>query len=178
MIVETLAPGARWFRICDRTWLDPVEDSFAQEKGGRWNPPGSWRTLYLCGDMVTARLNLDRFIAAWPYEPEDLDDRVGPDLAVVTLPRAQSVVDVHSAAGVAAVGLPASYPVDEAGLPVSHSVCHRIGVAAKGLELRGVHYRSARTDYGAGRELAWFPATARSRARLVERISFTGWFWR
>ena len=36
---------------------------------------------------MTARLNLDRFIAGWPYEPEDLDDGNGPHLAVATLDR-------------------------------------------------------------------------------------------
>lgn len=177
MIKETLVAGSEWFRICDRAWADPTDDTFAQALGGRWNPPGSWRTLYLSGDVVTARLNLDRFIAQWPYEPEDLDDRFGPDLAVVTLPRSQNVADVHSARGVRSAGLPATYPFDARGREVPHEVCQAVGERARTHKLRGVHTRSAATPHGAGRELAWFPATARSRAALARRFSFTDWFW-
>lgn len=177
MIPEELASRGEWFRICDRDWRDPTDDSFAQLTGGRWNPPASWRTLYLCADVVTARLNLDRFIGRWPYEPEDLDDRLGPDLTTVTLPRDQTVAEVHSPAGVRAVGLPATFPLDGAGQLVAHSICQRIGVRIRAQGLRGVHCRSAQTPNGAGRELAWFPATSRSRARLVHRAAFTDWFW-
>jgi len=122
-------------------------------------------------------LNLDRFIAQWPYEPEDLDDRHGPDLAVMTLPRAQQVADVHSVSGVAAVGLPATYPLDGAGQLVSHPDCRLVGGRVRDAGLRGVHCRSAQTSRGAGRELAWFPASTRSRALLVRRIRYTSWFW-
>jgi hypothetical protein len=69
---------------------------------------------------VTARLNLERFVERWPYEPEDLRTDTG---------------------------------------------------------LRGVRCRLAQAPRGAGRELAWFPATARSRATLVERRSFDAWYW-
>ncbi len=177
MIAERLPPGQEWFRICDAGWVDPLDDTFSAERGGRWNPPGSWRTLYLCADMVTARLNVDRFIAGWPYEPEDLDDSHGPHLAVAALPRDQVVADVHTAAGVSAAGLPPRYPLDAAGEVVSHAACQQVGVAAREAGLRGVHCRSARTDHGAGRELAWFAATVRSRARLVRRLRFSEWFW-
>jgi hypothetical protein len=177
VIDERLEDRRRWFRICEARWGDPLDDTFAAVHGGRWNPPRSWRTLYLNEDLVTARLNLDRFIAGWPYEPEDLDDDAGPQLAVATLPRDQLVADVHTPEGVAAVDLPVPYPVDAAGRLVSHHVCRSIGERVHAAGRRGVRYRSAQTPRGAGRELAWFPATARSRARLVERRSFTEWFW-
>lgn len=177
MIAEQLADGHRWHRICEAGWVDPLDDSFAAVRGGRWNPPGSWRTLYLNEDVVTARLNLERFIAGWPYEPEDLDDRHGPHLAVATLPRRQRAADVHTPDGVTAVGLPATYPLDADGALVPHEPCQRVGAEVRAAGLRGVRSRSAQAPHGAGRELAWFPATARSRARLVERRPFTDWFW-
>lgn len=177
MITERLRDGHHWFRIADRRWRDPLDPGFAQQAGRRWNPPDSWPTLYLNEDLVTARLNLRLFIAGWPYEPEDLRDDHGPDLAVATLPRRQQVADVHTPAGVTAVGLPASYPVDGSGAVVAHAPCQRIGVAAKEAGLRGVRCRSARAPDGAGRELAWFPATARSRATLVRRRAFSDWYW-
>lgn len=177
MIEEKLPSSAEWFRICDRSWNDPTDDSFARAAGGRWNPPDSWRTLYVSADEVTSRLNLDRFIARWPYEPEDLDDRSGPDLAVLVLPRDQSVADVHTMDGVAAVGLPRTYPLDSGGGLVGHERCRQVGSDVHAAGLRGVHCRSAVTTHGAGRELAWFPATSRSRARLARRIRFNDWFW-
>ena len=177
MIQERLQDGHHWLRICEAGWDDPLDDTFAQFRGGRWNPPGSWRTLYLNEDVVTARLNLDRFIAGWPYEPEDLDDDTGPHLAVATLPRNQTVADVHSPAGVAAVGLPASYPSDRTGEPVAYARCRTVGEEVRAAGLRGIRCRSAQAAHGAGRELAWFPATSRSRAHLVERRRFSDWFW-
>jgi hypothetical protein len=177
VITERLHDGHEWFRIADRGWRDPLDPRFAQRAGRRWNPPDSWPTLYLNEDLVTARLNLRLFIARWPYEPEDLRDDRGPDLAVATLPRRQQVADVHTPAGVAAVGLPASYPVDPAGALVAHVPCQRIGTVVKAAGLRGVRCRSARAPDGAGRELAWFPATARSHATLARRLRFTAWYW-
>lgn len=177
MIEERLDDGHEWLRICDAAWTDPVDDTFARARGGRWNPPGSWRTLYLNEDLVTARLNLDRFIAGWPYEPEDLDDDTGPHLAVTTLPRDQAVADVHTPGGVAAVGLPTTYPNDSTGSLVPHGICQSIGEQVHAAGLRGIRCRSAQAPHGAGRELAWFPATSRSHAHLVDRRTFAEWFW-
>lgn len=177
MIAELLADRHRWLRICEAGWRDPLDPGFAQVRGGRWNPPGSWPTLYLNEDIVTARLNLNSFIAGWPYRPEDLNDATGPHLAVATLPRNQIVADVHTPEGVSAVGLPSSYAVDASGDLVSHDVCRQIGEDVKEVGLRGVRCRSARAPLGEGRELAWFPATTRSRAHLIDRRQYTDWFW-
>lgn len=177
MISEQIPDGHRWLRICEARWDDPLDPSFAQVHGGRWNPPDTWPTLYLNEDVVTARLNLEAFIAGWPYRPEDLDDASGPQLATATLPRNQTVADVHTPQGVAAVGLPPTYPVAADGTTVPHDVCQRIGVEVKQAELRGVRCRSAQAPLGAGRELAWFPATTRSRAHLIGRLPFAEWFW-
>ena len=177
MIAESIPDGHRWLRICEAGWDDPLDPTFAQFRGGRWNPPQSWPTLYLNEDVVTARLNLDAFIAGWPYRPEELDDEHGPQLVVATLPRNQTVADVHTPDGVTAVGLPAGYPVDEGGGLVAHDTCQKIGRRMREAGWRGVRCRSAQAPRGAGRELAWYPATARSRARLIERRNFVDWFW-
>jgi len=146
-------------------------------RGGRWNPPDSFATLYLNEDQVTARLNLRRFIADWPYEPEDLRADTGPVLIGASLPRDQDVADCHTPGGVAALELPPTYPYDRAGRLVEHGRCQAIGQRIKDANLRGVRARSAQTRDGAGRELAWFPATARSRAQLVSRLRFDAWYW-
>jgi hypothetical protein len=174
---EVLPDGHVWLLIADPAWVDPLDPVFAQDQGARWNPPDSFRVLYFNEDVVTARLNLRLFIAGWPFEPEDLRDDTGPWLVSARLPRAQRVADVHSRQGVAAVGLPASYPLDVDGQIVGHDLCQPIGADAHRRGFRGVRCRSARTPDGAGRELAWFPATSRSRARLVDVTPFSAWFW-
>lgn len=177
MISELLADGHQWLRVADPAWTDPLDPGFAAERGGRWNPPEGHPTLYLNEDVVTARLNLRAFIGGWPYEPEDLRDDTGPCLVAATLPRRQRVLDAHSRNGVRAVGLPMTYPLTDDGEPVPHETCQRIGEEARSRDLRGVRARSARVPDGAGRELAWFPATRRSRARAVSTWPFEEWFW-
>jgi hypothetical protein len=174
---ELLSDSHIWLRLADPAWDDPLDPSFAAARGGRWNPPDSFPTLYLNEDRTTARINLRAFITGWPYEPEDLADDAGPVLVAARLPRRQRVADCHSREGVRATGLPATYPLDDRSELVGHERCQPIGQAAKNARLRGVRYRSAREPDGAGRELAWFPATARSRARLVGREAFTDWYY-
>lgn len=174
---ERLSDGWTWWRIADPAWADPLDPSFAAKRGGRWNPPDSFPTLYLNEDRVTARLNLRAFIARWPYEPEDLRPDSGPVLVGAVLPRAQDACDVHTPAGVRGAGLPAAYPLDDKGKPVPRSRCQPIGARVKKLGLRGVRARSAQSKDGAGRDLAWFPATARSTAARTATLSFDRWYW-
>ena len=177
LIEESLADGHLWWRIAEASWADPLDPSYAMRQGGRWNPPGSFPTLYLNEDRVTARLNLRRFIARWPYEPEDLRNDTGPILTGARLPRGQVFCDCHTRKGVAAAGLPPTYPWANDSTPVPHGLCQGIGLRARSEGLRGVRARSAPSPDGAGRELAWFPATVSSKARSVRRLSFEDWFW-
>jgi RES domain len=174
---ERLPDGRTWYRIAEANWIDPLDPSFAAVVGGRWNPPGSHPTLYLNEDRITARLNLRTFIDGWPYDPEDLLDQNGPVLFHATLPTRQRVADIHSRIGVAAVGLPPSYPMDADGNLVEHAVCQPIGLEAKRAGLRGVRARPACAPEGGGRELAWFPATRKSHARVQLIQSFETWYW-
>ncbi len=174
---ELLTDRWTWWRIADTDWSNPLDPSFAEQRGGRWNPAGGFPTLYLNEDKVTARLNLRAFIAQWPYEPEDLRADTGPVLVGANLPRRQQVCDAHSRAGVQAAGLPSTYPVDARGKLVTHQTCQAVGVKAKQQSLRGVRTRSAQSRDGAGRELAWFPATDRSVAKTAKTLSFEAWYW-
>ncbi|HEX6286750.1 MAG TPA: RES family NAD+ phosphorylase, partial [Acidimicrobiia bacterium] len=167
--VETLTDGHRWLRVADPLWSDPLDPSFAQSHGGRWNPPGSFPTLYLNEDLHTARAQVVALLRGSPVEPDDLDD--GFDLVTATLPRAQEVADAVDDEGLESLGLPETYPRYGNGRPIRHDVCQGIGLAVKSAGLRGVHARSAATDDGSGRELAWYPARESSRAKLEERRS-------
>lgn len=174
---EALRDNHTWWRIADIAWHDPLDPRFAERQGGRWNSPGCFAALYLNEDVVTARLNLRAFIAQWPYEPEDLRNEIGPVLVGAKLPRKQRVCDVHTRSGVRAAGLPATYPLESDGVLVSHARCQPIGQRAKADGLHGVRARSAQSRDGAGRELAWFPATVRSLARRIETRAFDAWYW-
>ena len=110
-ISERLPDRWTWWRIAEQSWSNPLDPEFARQRGGRWNPPHSFPTLYLNEDKVTARLNLRAFIAQWPYEPEDLRPDTAPVLVGASLPRRQSVCDAHTPQGIAALGLPLTYPL-------------------------------------------------------------------
>lgn len=176
MIVERLPDGHLWLRVADPAWADPLDPGFAAANGGRWNPPGSFPVLYLNEDLVTARVNTTRFLEGKPYRPEDLRDDNAPVLVEATLPRRQDVADIHSPAGVRHAGLPTTYPIDGSGQVVGHDRCQAVGVAVHEAGLRGVRCRSANGPFGAGRELAWFPARG-SRAHPGATRRFSSWFW-
>ena len=161
MIDVQLPDGHVWLRITRPHYVDPFDPEFAARRGGRWNPPGSWPTLYLNEDLATVHAQVRHLFGGRGIEPDDLDDDAPIRLAAATLPGRQRVADVVSAGGVAAAGLPDEYPLAVAGHAVGHDVTQAIGVVAHTSGLRGVWCRSAA---GVGCELAWFPA-ARSAAR-------------
>jgi len=173
---ERLPDAQRWLRVVDPSWSDPLDPTYAAASGGRWNPPSSFPVLYLNEDLRTARANLAAFVAGWPYTLADLRDDRAPALAVARLPRSQVVADACSPAGLRSLGLPVSYPLDASGVPVPRERCQPLGAELRAGGLRGVHCRSARVPDGSGRELAWFPASPRSRAELLRLMPFATWY--
>ncbi len=152
--MNTTPIGGRYYRVANPEWADPVDASFAARfPGQRWNPPGL-SCLYLNHDVATARANVYRQFRGLPYSPESLEPAMAPQLVEVEIPSGQAA-DAHSDEGLAAVGLPATYPQDPSGGVVPHEVCQPIGQAAHDANLDGVDYRSAAP--GGTRELAWFP---------------------
>lgn len=141
-----------WVRVAKPDWRDPFDASFAGAHGGRWNPPGSWPTLYLNRDLDTARAQVARLLAGTFADPDDLSDDAFV-LVAARLPAAE-VADVVSDSGVKAAGLPLTYPLNANGSVVSHGRCRAIGVQARDAGLGGVEARSACTPDGSGRELA------------------------
>jgi len=160
----TLPDRRVWLRVADPLWANPLDPSFAEAAGGRWNPPASFPVLYLNADVGTARLQIERLVEDQPFTADDLDDDAFV-LIAATLPRSQTCADAVSRAGLGALGLPPSYPMSDAGGVVERGVCQSIGAEVHEAGLRGVWCRSAASRSHAGRELAWFPASARSRAR-------------
>lgn len=175
LVTTRLADGHEWLRVADPSWGDALDPEYAAQAGGRWNPPGSFRTLYLNEDLHTARAQISKLLDGSPIEPGDLDP--GFDLVVATLPRAQTVADLRDEKGLESVGLPATYPRYGNGRPVKHDACQSVGIDVHDRGLRGVLARSAATSDDSGRELAWFPAQKSSRAKLVRRHSFADWWF-
>ncbi len=162
----SLPDGRAWLRVAEPEWVDPLDASHAATAGGRWNPPGSYPTLYLNGDVPTARMQVQRLLDGTPFTLDDLDDDAYV-LVAATLPRSQACADAATPSGLEALGLPASYPLDAGGAPVDHARCQAVGEAVHAGGLRGIWCVSAARRDRVGRELAWFPATARSKARPV-----------
>jgi hypothetical protein len=176
MITEPLPEGQVWFHVVDPAWDTPVDPATAEAAGGRWNPPGSFPTLYLAESMTAARADVVRLFAGTPVHPEDLRDDRGPALARVVLPKRQTVVDVHTNAGLDAAGLARSYPSTSTGRPIPIGRCQAIGAEAHAAGARGVHARSPEASALHERTLAWFP-TPRAHAEVVGVVPFGDWWY-
>ncbi len=175
MIVTQIPDGHVWLRITRPHYADPFDPSFAQRRGGRWNPPGSWPTLYLNEDLATVHAQVRHLFIGRGVEPDDLDDDAPIRLAACTLPGRQRVADVITDAGVEAVGLPSSYPSDADG--VAGSALDHPGKSVPACTRRGLRGVWCRSAAGVGHELAWFPAD-RSAARPVWRSPRPYGAWR
>lgn len=172
-----LPDGRIWLRVADPDWVDPLDWSHAQERGGRWNAPGTHGALYLNANVTTARMQVERMLAGTSVRLEDLDDDAYV-LVAATLPARQNSADAVSSEGLRALGLPSSYPRTSAGREIAPGVCHEVGETAKAARLRGIWCRSNCTADGRGREVAWFPATSRSHAKAVWATSKPLGQWR
>jgi hypothetical protein len=84
-------------------------------------------------------------------------------------------VDAVSDEGLGALGLPATYPIDERGAAVPHAACQPIGQAAWDAGEPGIACRSAASSAPArAEELAFF---ARRRLRVARSEAFADWYW-
>lgn len=167
--------GGSYLRVADANWSDPLDASFAKDHGGRWNAPGSYPVLYLNADRETARANVRAKFAELPYGPEDLDPLDAPHLVEVMVPDGRGC-DVRPDAGLAAVGLPTTYPDDGSGQLVGWGPCQTVGREAHERDLDGVACRSAAP--GGNEELAWFARPERRQASAGARLEFPDWYWR
>ena len=168
------SPGHLWLRLADRAWVDPLDGSFAQETGGRWNPPKSWPTLYFSRDVETARGQILRLLEGTSVNPDDLTDDAY-ELVALVLP-AMRVVDIVTDEGVVDAGLPLTYPCDAAGQLITHAACQRIAQDAHASGADGIEARSALIPVYplATTELAWWPG-AQAPAQVGERVPYGHW---
>lgn len=171
-----LTQSGRFNRVADPAWADPLDPSYAQRAGGRWNPPRSFGVVYLNADLATARANVTGRFGGLPYGPEDLDLDQAPVLIEVDL-HSERYVDAISAAGVRAIELPDSYPSYPDGSTVPHSICQPIGQTLYDDAELGIAGRSAAAGAEGGCELAWFARPGRTPLVPQSRRAFDHWFW-
>ena len=163
-----------WLRVASPDWVNPLDPAWAGTHGGRWNPPHSFPTLYLNADLRTAQLQIERLCIGMPFTPEDLADSAYT-LIPVRLPPSQRAADAVTVEGLAALGLPASYPLGRNGELIDHAVCQPIGNKVRESRLNGVWCRSAASADGRGRELAWFSGTRAAQPVRKKPIPFGQW---
>jgi hypothetical protein len=161
--------------VADDSWEDPLDASWADRRGGRWNAPGDGPTLYLNADVDTARAQIARLLADTALDVEDLRDDAPFVLVPVGLPSRQRVADATSDVGLVALGLPRTYPRRARGGEVPWTACRAAARVVRDDGLRGVLARSAATADGHGRELAWFPARGVHAHALGSPVRFAEW---
>jgi RES domain len=172
--VRHVRRGGAYLRVADRDWDDPLSGEYARDRGGRWNPPGSFAVVYLNASVPVARAQVRDKLEPQGIRPEDLQADEGPVLVHTTIPP-DDYVDVVTDRGCTSLGLPTTYPVDKQEKLVPHSVCQPIGQRAWEEKKPGIACRSAaRTAPTDGEELAFF---ARRPLKADRTEAFADWYW-
>ena len=72
--------------MADPAWRRPLDPGFAAQRGGRWNPPGSFPVIYLCATRDVARANVLRRFVGLPYGLIDVFPERRPVLIETDVP--------------------------------------------------------------------------------------------
>lgn len=174
---RTIRRGGSYNRLAEPSWADPLDTSYSRQRGGRWNPPGSFGGLYLNRDLRMARLQVQHRLRGHPYGVEDLDESEQHDLVSVEVAE-RDWLDCLTVPGLAAVGFPATYPRHRNGRQVRHADCQLVGRSAFEDGGPGIAYRSAATGaLPTDEELGVFDRDADTGVRMTGRQPFADWFW-
>jgi hypothetical protein len=169
-----------YLRVCDPEWTDCTDTSYSKTVGGRWNERGRFGVLYLCRDLTVAAANARKNFEGEIHSLYDLKPEFRPVLMEFSLGRSpgRRFIDAVSTAGLAALGLPASYPRTEHGAMVPRARCRTVGARAYAAGEAGIACRSAAEAARAawiGEELALFDR-ASGQAVPGNRRAFADWY--
>jgi RES domain len=174
---RTIRRGGSYNRLAEPSWADPLATNYSTDRGGRWNPPGSFGVLYLNRDLRVARLQVQHKLRGQPYGVEDLDESEQHDLVEVEVAE-RDWLDCVTAAGLQAVGLPETYPRHRNGRPVRHVDCQPIGQLAFEDARPGIACRSAATGASpTDEELGVFDRDVDTSVQMTGKHLFADWFW-
>jgi hypothetical protein len=152
--MKSVSREGTYYRVYKPDWGDPLDTSFAKERGGRWSPPREFGVLYLNHSVDVAAANARASHAGRAIGLFDLKPDRRPGLLQVCVSRS-SVLDVVTAVGISALRLPKTYPFS-----IARARCWPIARRAYAdVKLSGIACRSAaectKTTW-IGEELAWF----------------------
>jgi RES domain len=174
---RTVRRGGSYNRLAEPDWADPLDTSYSQQRGGRWNAPGTYGVLHLNRDPGVARLQVQHKLRGQPYGVEDLDESEQHDLVDVEVSD-REWLDCVTDEGLESVGLPATYPRHRNRRPVRHTTCRPVGQAAFDDEQHGIACRSAATGASLNdEELGVFDRDVSSIVQITGRHPFADWFW-
>jgi RES domain-containing protein len=174
--VQHVRRGGEYYRVCDPSWTDPSDTTFSKQNGGRWNPPDAgaragFGALYLNATLDVARANAERHVRSLfgtAATIDDLDPAVLPDLQHYDVTE-EEFLDAVTPAGIAALGLTATYPVD-----IPHPPCQGIAAASYAAGDHGVAALSAVAPDE--EELVIFDRSVSMLAVKRTRQTFEDWF--
>jgi hypothetical protein len=171
--VRHVRRGGEYLRVADRSWREPLSGEHARIRGGRWNSPGAFGVVYLNASIEVARAQVRHRLERRGIRPEDILVDEGPVLVHTTVSEGD-YVNAITDAGLRALRLPVTYPLDPQGRVIPHSACQPIGQRAWDARERAIACRSAAASAPAsGQELAYF---GRRGLRVRETQLFTDWY--
>jgi RES domain-containing protein len=168
--------GGAYYRVAKRSWKNPADTNYSKSFGGRWNEPDrpgrpGFGALYLNATVAVARHNANlqvrRELGA-TITIDDLAPEAQPDLQHFEIAKAD-FVDAATAAGIALLGLSASYPTD-----VPHPPCQGIAAAAYADGENGIVPLSALDPVS--EELVIFDFAVLRLATPTKRVTFADWY--
>lgn len=138
-------------------------------------PPGNFGVVYLNASVELARAQVRHKLETRSIRPEDLSPDQGPVLIHTHVPT-DDYVDAIADAGLLALGLPDTYPLDRRGQPIAQNICQPIGRRAWDASEPGIACRSAaRFAPANGEELAFFARRRRLRVDAID--AYADWYW-
>lgn len=168
--------GGEYYRVCDPSWTDPSDTTYSKHRGGRWNVADTgardgFGALYLNATVDVARENAQRHVRSLfgtAATIDDLNPAVLPDLQHYDVAEAE-FLDAVTPAGIALLGLPATYSAD-----VPHPPCQAIAASAYAAGDPGVAALSAVAPPEG--ELVIFDRAVPQLAVKRVRQTFQDWF--
>jgi len=156
------------YRYIPHSGANPMDGTYSMRRGQRWNARGSFPVVYTNCTVEVAINNIWHQHKGESGRPWEVDSERQPDLYEIQMDQ-DGLVDIVTAVGVAAVGLPVEYPD---GVP--YSTTQPIGQLLYNEKRPGIWCRSAAQEDG--EEIALFTDYCNSPHNVSPPKRFWEWF--